>query len=372
MMYCPQRRAQNPEPETWNFELGTFSMQSGFLLVTAIFLLVVLAALGAFILTISGTQQTSSALDVQGSRAYQAARAGIEWASYQLLITPPAAVVLVDATSTGLTTSASLSISHTVSGTNRLMLVGVSITRETGGAPSVSSITYNVVQNLSLVGAQATSDGKGRIEIWKLVAPDTGTHNVVVTLSAAPDSATAGVMTFTGVDPSTPLGAFASAMADSGTASVTVASAANELVFDTLVVEGSADKALAPGAGQTERWDLYQAPTGNGGGSTEAGAASVVMSWTFTADKWSVGGVSIKPVAGSAFATACTPGPTTQDVTGMGGTLSGFTAAVTCSSTTYTEGGATVTVYQITSTGAKGTVGTLDRVERQLQATLTK
>jgi hypothetical protein len=56
----------------------------------------------------------------------------------------------------------------------------------------------------------------------------------------------------------------------------------------------------------------------------------------------------------------------------MGGTLSGFTAAVTCSSSTYTEGGTTWTVYQITSTGAKGTAGTLDRVERQLQVTLIK
>jgi hypothetical protein len=76
--------------------------------------------------------------------------------------------------------------------------------------------------------------------------------------------------------------------------------------------------------------------------------------------------------ASGAFTTACNPGPTTLNVTGMGGTLSGFTAAVTCSSTTYTEGGATVTVYQITSTGAQGTVGTLDRVERQLQVTLNK
>jgi hypothetical protein len=208
------------------------------------------------------------------------------------------AVVAVDATSTGLTTSASLNISHAVSGTNRLMVVGVSITKETGGAPSVSSITYNGVA-LSPVGSRATSDNKGRIEIWQLVAPATGTNNVVVTLSAAPDDATVGVMTFTGVDQSTPLGAFASATADSGTASVTVASAANELVFDTLVVEGSADKALAPGAGQTERWDLYQAPRANGGGSTEAGAASVVMSWTFATDKWAIGGVSIKPAAAS-------------------------------------------------------------------------
>jgi hypothetical protein len=210
--------------------------------------------------------------------------------------------VSIDAVSTGTTTASSLTISHTTSGTNRLMLVGVSIAKQSGGAPSVSSITYNGV-NLSFVGSQANSDSLGRVEIWRLVAPATGANNVVVTLGAAPDAQTVGVMTFTGVHQSTPLGTFASATGDSTSASVTVTSAAGELVFDTLVVESSSDKALAPGAGQTERWDLFQTVKNNGGGSTEAGAASVTMSWSWSgADKWSVGGVSIKPAPGGATA----------------------------------------------------------------------
>jgi MSHA biogenesis protein MshP len=57
----------------------------GFVLPAAIFLLVVLAALGAAIVTVSTTQQIGSALDVQGTRAYQAARAGIEWGLYRQL-----------------------------------------------------------------------------------------------------------------------------------------------------------------------------------------------------------------------------------------------------------------------------------------------
>lgn len=48
-------------------------------LVTAIFLLVVIAGLAVAMVTVFTTQQTSSALDVQGARAYQAARAGMEW-----------------------------------------------------------------------------------------------------------------------------------------------------------------------------------------------------------------------------------------------------------------------------------------------------
>ncbi|MCF8149838.1 MAG: pilus assembly PilX N-terminal domain-containing protein [Burkholderiaceae bacterium] len=60
----------------------------GFAIVSAIFILVVLAALGAFIVNVSTTQQIGSALDVQGVRAYQAARAGVEWGLYQVQATP--------------------------------------------------------------------------------------------------------------------------------------------------------------------------------------------------------------------------------------------------------------------------------------------
>ncbi len=62
------------------------SAQRGFAIVAAIFLLVVLSALGAFMLTFSSVQHITSAQDVQGTRAYQAARTGIEWGAYQVLI----------------------------------------------------------------------------------------------------------------------------------------------------------------------------------------------------------------------------------------------------------------------------------------------
>ncbi|MBI3140792.1 MAG: agglutinin biogenesis protein MshP [Rhodocyclales bacterium] len=58
--------------------------QRGFTMVTALFLLVVMAALGAFIAVVSTGQQMGSAMDLQGARAYQAARAGIEWGTFQV------------------------------------------------------------------------------------------------------------------------------------------------------------------------------------------------------------------------------------------------------------------------------------------------
>jgi MSHA biogenesis protein MshP len=62
--------------------------QSGFSMVAAIFLLVVLAALGAFMVTFSNTQHLTSAQDIQGSRAYWAARAGTAWAIGRISATP--------------------------------------------------------------------------------------------------------------------------------------------------------------------------------------------------------------------------------------------------------------------------------------------
>ena len=53
--------------------------QKGFAIVSAILILVVLAALGGFIATVSTTQHACSALDLNGARAFQAARAGSEW-----------------------------------------------------------------------------------------------------------------------------------------------------------------------------------------------------------------------------------------------------------------------------------------------------
>jgi MSHA biogenesis protein MshP len=69
-----------------NFPLRR-SFQSGFSIVTAIFIIVILAALGAFMVTIGSSQQIGLAQDVSGVRMLQAARTGTEWGIYQVLNT---------------------------------------------------------------------------------------------------------------------------------------------------------------------------------------------------------------------------------------------------------------------------------------------
>ena len=59
--------------------------QSGFAIAAAVFILVLLATLALAITMMSTQTQTSHARDTLGSRAYQAAKAGLDWGAYQVL-----------------------------------------------------------------------------------------------------------------------------------------------------------------------------------------------------------------------------------------------------------------------------------------------
>jgi MSHA biogenesis protein MshP len=64
----------------------------GVSLVTAVFLLVVMAGLAAAMVRISLVQQSGTATDMLGMQAYQAARSGLEWGIYQQLRVQPPSV----------------------------------------------------------------------------------------------------------------------------------------------------------------------------------------------------------------------------------------------------------------------------------------
>jgi MSHA biogenesis protein MshP len=64
-----------PFPNTHN------NKQDGFTLVMAIFILVALALLGSYMMRLSGVQHTTTSDALQNTRAYQAAKAGINWAA---------------------------------------------------------------------------------------------------------------------------------------------------------------------------------------------------------------------------------------------------------------------------------------------------
>ena len=62
------------------------SRARGFALVPALFLIVVLAALGAVAIRVGNGEQQTVTMALQQSRAVAAARAGIEWGAYNALV----------------------------------------------------------------------------------------------------------------------------------------------------------------------------------------------------------------------------------------------------------------------------------------------
>lgn len=65
--------------------LRLFRKQAGVALVTAIFLLVALAGLAVAVVSLTTSQQSSAVKDEMGTRAYLAAKAGVQWALFTAL-----------------------------------------------------------------------------------------------------------------------------------------------------------------------------------------------------------------------------------------------------------------------------------------------
>ena len=133
------------------------NLQQGFSIITAIFLLVVLSFLGVAMVTFSTTQHQSSAMDVMGSRAYQAARAGIEWAANQV-VNSPASAAAATACATNFAagslggTLAPFAVAVTcvptsyIEGTSTVWVYDVTSTATTGGAPGDQNYIERVIQ----------------------------------------------------------------------------------------------------------------------------------------------------------------------------------------------------------------------------------
>lgn len=127
--------------------------EQGFSLISAIFLLVVIAALATFAVTLSTTQQQSAALDALGSRAYQAARAGVEWGAFQ--ITQSGVAGSVFATNCQSSTTASQPV---LPAGTQLSVFSVSVTcGATSYVDGVSGVVYELTSTAS--GIEGASPG---------------------------------------------------------------------------------------------------------------------------------------------------------------------------------------------------------------------
>ena len=175
---------------------------------------------------------------------------------------------------------------------------------------TTTGVTYNGVGLALLVGHSEAGDN-ARVELWYLLAPATGTNDIVISQSGAND-VVGGATSWTGVDQTSAFGPTAVANGTTSPATVDVTSASNEVVVDVVGTRNAAT--LTVGAGQTQRWNLGVGVI-DGGGSSEPGAATVTMSWTLSGTfEWAIAGVSLRP-AGAATCDSLTV--TTSDLAGQ-------------------------------------------------------
>lgn len=131
-------------------------LQQGFSIITAIFLLVVLAFLGVAMVAFSTAQNQSSAMDVLGARAYQAARAGIEWSAYQVWISPVSA--------TAPTTSCPNTFMAGTASALGGSLAPFTVTVTCNATPHVENTSTIWVYDVSSVAAMGTLGGTDYVE----------------------------------------------------------------------------------------------------------------------------------------------------------------------------------------------------------------
>lgn len=123
---------------------GTANRQRGFSLVSAVFLLVVLAALGAYAVRLNTLQQQTVTASLRAAQAFQAARAGVEWAAYRALnggICGGATLTLTEGSMAGFRVSVQCSQSAHAegSGTTRIFVFDVRAEAGVYGGPDYVS-----------------------------------------------------------------------------------------------------------------------------------------------------------------------------------------------------------------------------------------
>lgn len=133
--------------------------------------------------------------------------------------------VAVDAVTPGTGKSKTPTLTHTCSGSDRLLVVEAAYK----GQQEISGITFGGTA-LTLLTTVDSQDNEPEIEVWYLVNPTTVANDVVVNLSKSLDYAIAAI-SYTGVDQTTPIdGTGTTAEGKSTEASVIVTSETGDLV----------------------------------------------------------------------------------------------------------------------------------------------
>ena len=183
-------------------------------------------------------------------------------------------------------------LSHTIGSITNGYLIGMAVAYRPGGLPTATA-TWNGV-SMTLLGTHDRPGALLRLYFFGLAAPDTGTHDYVVTFSVTPDfTSQIAAMSYSGVQQTDSTRTFTGATGTGTSAAINVPSDVGDLVVAMEDVDSGTD--ATPDVSQTVRWTSVIPQKG----SDAAGASPTAdLSWTWSGShQYLVGGISLKPAA---------------------------------------------------------------------------
>lgn len=205
----------------------------------------------------------------------------------------------------GAGTVASLTWSHTTTGSNTLLVVGLTWI---GNTATMTSVTHAGNNPTGTTGQYASTGTIYNTQIWWWVNPTTGAQNIIATPSTSTNIFGGGA-TFTGVDQTTPV--FPLDMTSgqgSGFGNISIgarSSGQNEMIFNLvgLVSAVSTLTAVSPGTQAFNQSDATPNRTGAGEYYSPSQNGLSYPVWTIsgsTARIWAMQSIAINPVGGLA------------------------------------------------------------------------
>jgi uncharacterized repeat protein (TIGR01451 family) len=219
----------------------------------------------------------------------------------------------------------------TTAAANRILIVSLHMNRNVAPTTVATSVTYGG-QPLTFLAARNDASNIIRVELWYLLAPPSGTNNVVLTVgglgAGEHADAVVGATTFSNVDQVAPATASNSGTGDPAT--VAIAAATNDFIVDFIGARENVN--LTPDF-QTQGFNIS---TGNNpsdlrGSSSGRAAATptTTMSWNVSSSRpWSLIAVRLRSVTADLAVTKATNSPGADGAFAQGEALT-YTITVT-------------------------------------------
>lgn len=178
--------------------------------------------------------------------------------------------------------AASFSFSLDAGANSSRGLIGCYSTWRSGAYAVVSGHTYNSVA-LTSEGERQDNDGTNFITcgIGSLINPASGSNSLVISFTTSVNCKMGGTAYYSADQTDLADGYTSNVVSAATSISTNVTSRVGDIVQDNITFFNSSP---AAGAGQTEEWNENSASFESGASSTESGATTVTMSWTFSSD----------------------------------------------------------------------------------------